>query len=158
MKLIVAIDEKNAIGRKGDLLCHLHDDLLRFKSLTMGGAVIMGRKTWLSFPHRPLPGRRNIVITHDASWHDEGAEVAHSLAEAVRMAPEGWIIGGGSIYHQAMESGIVDEIYLTRIHHTFSDADTFFPSLEGFKIVEREEKKADERNEYDYSFDVLRRN
>lgn len=151
IKAIVAIDENGAIGRKGDLLCHLGSDLRRFKELTTGGTIIMGRKTWDSFPRRPLPNRRNIVVTRDTTWHEEGAEVAHSLEEAIAMAGDCWVLGGGSIYAQAIR--YVDELHVTRIHMRAEDADTFFPSLDGWERVEAEEHEADEKNEYAYSFE-----
>ena len=101
ISIIVAIASNNAIGKDNDLLWHISDDLKRFKSLTSGHTVIMGRNTWNSLPRRPLPKRRNIVITHDISFSHDGVEVAHSLQEAldmVRNEDEVFVMGGAAIY------------------------------------------------------------
>lgn len=165
MKLIVAIDQQGAIGRQGDLLCHLRQDLLRFKELTMGGQIVMGRKTWESFPRRPLPGRHNIIITHALAYEASGATVVHSLDEAVQLGHEKetqaewgptWIIGGGSIYREAIGRDLIDEMEITRIHHRFEDADTFFPTIDEtvWRRIRNEEHAPDEQNPYPYSFET----
>jgi len=101
--LIVAIDRKGAIGHAGDQLYYIKEDLKRFKSLTMGNTIIMGRKTFEALPKGALPGRKNIVVTRNRSYRAPGAEVAHSLAEALSIAPaEAFIIGGAEIYRQAL--------------------------------------------------------
>ena len=103
--IIVAATRDMAIGNRGDLLYHISDDLKRFKSLTMGHPIIMGRKTFESFPKGALPGRRNIVVTRNASYNAPGIEIATSLDEAINMtaaSDEAMIIGGGEIYRQAM--------------------------------------------------------
>lgn len=159
---IVAIDKNWAIGRQGGLLCHLPADLRHFKSVTMGYPIIMGRKTFESFPRGPLPGRLNIVLTHNDDYRPSGVTVCHNMNEALAIAQaEGrdrcYIIGGGSIY--ALFAFIIDEIYLTQIHSQFDDADTFFPPIDQpqWEIVEQEDFPADERNSFPYSFIHLKR-
>lgn len=161
IKAIVAADEQNAIGRQGDLLCHLSGDLKRFKALTMGGTIIMGRKTWESFPRRPLPGRHNIVITRADAYEAEGATIAHSLEQAMVFAQAKlneqendtiWIIGGGSIYREAVEKDLLDEVEMTRIHHSFEQADTWFPTLDGWNEQILEAHAPDDKNDYAFSY------
>ncbi len=153
--IIVAIDEQNAIGRNGDLLCHLPNDLKHFKNITSGHTVIMGRRTYESLPKGALPNRINIVIASDKAENYPNCIVVRSLDEAFEKAPDGkeiFIIGGGQLYRTALP--IVDTLYLTRIHHTFEDADTFFPEIDFDKceLLEKEEHKADEKHKYDYTF------
>ncbi|MDE5653626.1 MAG: dihydrofolate reductase [Muribaculaceae bacterium] len=134
--IIAAVAADGAIGRRGDLLWHIPEDLRHFKSLTLGAPVIMGRLTWESLPKRPLPKRLNIVVTHDPAYDAPGAEVASSLAEAIEIAkasrasegnPDGdiFIIGGGRIYAAALP--LADRLELTEIDAVAPDADTFFP-------------------------------
>jgi len=153
--IIVAADEKNAIGKDNNLLCHLPNDLKYFKSVTEGYPVIMGRKTFESLPKGALPNRRNIVITRNKDLHFERCEMVGSVEEAIELSEgekEVFFIGGGTIYKEAME--IADRIYLTRIHHVFDDADTFFPALDPaeWKEVTRKDNQPDERHKYGYSF------
>lgn len=125
--LIVALDENNGIGRDGDLLCHLSNDLKHFKEVTSGHTVIMGRRTYESLPKGALPNRINVVITSDTADNYQGCIVVRSVEEALTHCKEGekvFIIGGGQLYRATYE--LADLLYLTRIHHTFSDADTFF--------------------------------
>lgn len=157
---IVALDNNNAIGRQGDLLCHLPADLKHFKSITMNHTIIMGRKTFESFPKGALPGRQNIVITRSANYQAPGIHVVHNLSEALKAADmpgEVFIIGGAQIYRLAMP--VVTRLYLTRIDAAFADADTFFPTInpKEWKEVEREHHQADERNPYPYTFITLER-
>ncbi len=159
---IVAVDEADGIGRKGGLLCHMPADLKHFKSVTMGYPIIMGRKTFESFPKGPLPGRLNIILTRDASYAATGAVVCHEIAEAISIAEaEGrercFVIGGGQIY--AAFAGYLDELYLTRIHARFDNADTFFPMADDgeWDIIKKEDYAADERNPFPYSFLYLKR-
>lgn len=131
IEIIVAAGRDNAIGRRGDLAFHIREDLRRFKSLTMGHPVIMGRKTFESLPKGALPGRRNIVITSQPDYTAPGAEVAHSVDEALGMCRDAevtFIIGGASIYAQALP--LADTIHLTRIDADSPDADTFFPEMD----------------------------
>lgn len=155
---IVAIDGNNAIGRQGQLLCRLPDDLRRFKALTTGHAIVMGRKTFESFPKGALPDRQNIVVTRNAHYHAPGITVAHSLNEAlaaVAMPGEVFIIGGEQIYRQALDR--LDRLYITLIHHRFADADAFFPEIDPTRwhVTERDCHGADERHPYPFSYITL---
>ncbi len=128
VNIIVAIDRKGGIGRGGDLLFHIGADLRHFKALTWGHTVIMGRKTFESLPKGALPGRRNIVVTRNRSYVAPGADVAHSLEEALGMVQgEAFVIGGAEIYRQALP--LADRLYLTVIKDQADDADTFFPHI-----------------------------
>ena len=133
LHLIVAIDRDGAIGRKGDLLYHISADLKQFKARTMGNTIIMGRRTFESLPKGALPGRRNIVVTRNKAYTAPGAEVAHSLPEALALAAtnpvgEPYIIGGAEIYRQALP--LADVLHLTLIDASTPDADTFFPDFD----------------------------
>ena len=154
LSIIVAISQNNAIGKDNDLLWHISDDLKRFKALTSGHPVIMGRNTWNSLPRRPLPKRRNIVLTHDQSFSDEGAEVAHSIVavlDMVRYEDEAFIIGGGSIYREFLP--FVDKLYVTHVWHDF-DADVFFPIIDQSVFVKVDEtpRNLDEASNLYYSY------
>ena len=144
LSIIVAVSENKAIGRNNQLLWHLPDDLKYFKKITSGSTVIMGRKTWESIG-RPLPNRRNIVVSRKLSLSD--AEVYGSLNDAIDAAtkgsvaiterqPEIFIIGGAEIYRQALP--LADKVYLTVVNQTISDADTFFPEIDPSQWVETE--------------------
>ncbi len=125
---IVAATDSGAIGRGGGIPWHLPEDLKRFKALTMGHTVIMGRATWESLPKRPLPGRRNIVITSQTEYETPGAEKASSVEEAIAKCETGekaYIIGGGRVYREAMP--YCTTLHLTRVATDIPDADTFFP-------------------------------
>ena len=156
---IVAIDENGAIGRQGELLCHLPADMRHFKEVTMGHSIVMGRKTFESFPRRPLPGRQNIVITRDPKWAYPGMTVAHSLDEAIAVAQTDtvFIIGGAQIYELAMPQ--VEVLHLTRIHARWASADVFFPALDmsQWQEVSREHHGSDHRNAYEFDFITLKR-
>ena len=134
MNAIVVADRNWAIGRDGGLLFSLPTDMKRFRSLTMGGAVILGRKTLESFPGgRPLPGRKNIVITRQKGLSVEGAAVVSSLAEALDAAGDTppdqiWVIGGGSVYTALLSR--CKRVYLTKVDAQAEDPDTFFPNLD----------------------------
>jgi dihydrofolate reductase len=158
--IIVAISENGAIGVKGNLLCHLSADLRHFKSLTMGHPIIMGRKTFDSLPNGALPGRQNVVVTRNLSFTAPCVTVCHSVEEALEVtasAPQRFIIGGAQLYEAAFP--LIDTLYLTRIHASFPDADTFFPefSIADWDVVSREDFPADERNPFPYSFLHLQR-
>lgn len=131
LSVIVAADLRGGIGHNGDMLWHLRDDLRRFRTLTTGQAVVMGRKTWESLPKRPLPDRLNIVVSRSPDFRAEGALTAASLTEAIGLAAaanEIFIIGGGEIYAQALP--MATRIYLTRILSSSKRADTFFPDID----------------------------
>lgn len=160
LSLIVAISENNAIGKAGDLLCHLPNDLKHFKAITTGTTVVMGKKTFFSLPRRPLPNRRNIVLTRDTSFVHEQVEVAHSIDELLALTtPEEnvFIIGGGEVYQQFMP--LVERLYITHIHHTWDDADTFFPTINPtiWRTVSEEHHDSDEHHAYSYTFTTYER-
>lgn len=155
ISIIVAIAENYAIGKQGGLLCHLPEDLKHFKAITSGSTVIMGERTFYSLPKHPLPNRRNIVITDQAGKTFDGAEAAYSIDEAVQLVSkdeEAFIIGGGIVYRQFMP--IADKLYITHIHHSWEDADTFFPTIESdtWQKISEEPHTADENNPFDYTF------
>lgn len=155
ISVIVAISEENAIGKKGDLLCHMPADLKHFKETTSGHTVVMGERTFYSLPKHPLPNRRNIVLTDVAGKQIEGAEVVYSISEAqaaVAGEEEAFIIGGGMVYRQFVP--IADKLYITHIHHSFDGADTFFPEIDScvWRQVSAERFEADEKNPYPYTF------
>lgn len=133
LEIVAVVGADGSIGRNGDLIRHLSEDLRHFKRLTMGGTVIMGRKTWESLPRRPLPGRLNIVVTHNKCYEAPGAEVVDSIEAACRLAsqqtPEArlFVIGGGEIYRQAML--LTSVLHLTEVAESCPDADTFFPEV-----------------------------
>lgn len=137
--IIVAIDRKGAIGKNGDLLFHLRDDLRRFKAITMGNTLVMGRKTFDSLPGGALPGRRNIVITRSEDFSAPGVETAKSPDEALAMAAAGpgdtFIIGGGQIYTATLP--LADVLDLTVVDREAPEADTFFPviDLDAYRIT-----------------------
>jgi len=151
---IAAVDSEWAIGKQGNLLCHLPSDLANFKRQTMGCAMIMGRRTFETFPNGALPGRQNIVITRNRNWSAPDVTVAADLREAIRKANtrDVFVIGGEQIYRQMMP--FVSEVRLTRIHATFDDADTYFPALDEriWKQTAFESFPADEKNPYPYDF------
>lgn len=132
MNAIVAVDANWAIGCQGDLLFSLPTDMRRFRTLTMGGTVILGRKTLDSFPGgKPLPKRRNIVITRNPGLSVEGAETAPGPEEALALAQGDdniWVIGGGSVYTALLSR--CKRVYLTKVSQAAEDADTFFPNLD----------------------------
>jgi dihydrofolate reductase len=158
LSLVVAADQRGGIGRDGGLPWHLPEDLKRFRALTMGKPIVMGRRTWESIG-RPLPGRRSIVVSRRGGLAIWGAEVAGSLEEALRIAgevPEVCVIGGSELYRAALP--LADVIHLTRVHAEVA-ADTFLPGLDAseWKVVALEERAADDRHAHPFSFIELRR-
>jgi dihydrofolate reductase len=156
---VVAASENDVIGCDGGLPWHVSSDLKLFKEITLGKPVIMGRKTWESLPKKPLPGRRNIVITRNGDYGAEGAEVAHSVAGALALCEgeaEVSVIGGGQVYADAM--GRTDRVYLTRIHMSV-EGDTFLPAMPGseWREVERREFEKGERDDAAFTLIVLDR-
>lgn len=130
MNLIAAVDEGWAIGKNGDQLCYLTEDLKRFKALTTGHAVIMGRKTLATFPGgKPLKGRENLILSRDPDFRPEGAAVYPDVESLLAHAPaDAFVVGGGSVYKALLP--YCDTAYLTKIAHRFEGADTFFPDLD----------------------------
>ncbi len=160
ISIIVAIDREGGIGRGGDLLFHISDDLRRFRRLTTGHTIIMGRKTFESFPKGPLPDRRNIIITRNPSYKVEGAETASSLAQALEMCQaeeKVFIIGGGEIYRQALPAASCLEV--TSID-AVADADTFFPEINPgeWKLAAEEPAATDPKSGVTYRFLTYLRN
>lgn len=155
---IVAAAENNVIGKDNRLLWHLPNDLKFFKQTTLGHTVIMGRKTYESVG-KPLPRRRNIVVTRQRDYTVDGAEITHSIQEALDWCTgedEVFVVGGAAIYTQALP--FTERVYLTRVHTSLA-GDTFFPDLdsEEWRLVSREDHPADDRHAFDYSFLVYER-
>ena len=151
--LIAAVSDNGVIGRDGDMPWHLPDDLKRFKSITMGHPIVMGRRTWESIG-RPLPGRTNIIMTRNKAFAARGASVAHSIPEVVEYCNDGTImvIGGGEIYRMFLS--IADRVELTRVHTTL-DGDTTFPELVESDWLRNESTshEADDRHAYAMTFE-----
>ena len=150
IKIIVAISKNRVIGDSNKLIWHLPADLKRFKEVTGGHPIVMGRKTYESIG-RPLPNRRNIIITRDENYEVDGCEVVNSIEEALLLTnSDCFIIGGGEIYKQTLH--IADQIYLTQVDEEF-DGDTTFPELSAhWYVSKKEDFEADEKNPYNYSF------
>ncbi|UWY29692.1 dihydrofolate reductase [Flavobacterium sp. TR2] len=153
--MIAAAAENNALGKNNELVWHLPNDFKRFKSLTTGHHIIMGRKTFESFP-KPLPNRVHIVISRQENYKPEGCIVVDSIEKAIALCPENddsYIIGGGEIYSLALP--YTDIIELTKVHHSF-DADAFFPKINKSEwvLVESEENYKDEKHLYDYTYET----
>lgn len=158
VSIIVAADENNAIGINNQLPWHLPVDLKYFKQLTLGHTIIMGRKTYESIG-KPLPGRTSVVITSNKEIVWDGIEKTNSLAAAIEFSKqknetECFIIGGGMIFKDAI--ALADKIYLTRIHTSLPEADTFFPALKkaNWKLTTANFVAADEKNKMDCTFEV----
>jgi len=152
--IIAAIAKNNALGKDNDLIWHLPADLKRFKKVTSGHHILMGRNTFESIG-KPLPNRTSVIITRNQDYFKDGCLIANSIEEALEISKddEAFIIGGAQIYKQAIEKGLVDKLDITIVHHDF-EADVFFPEIDMnvWKEVTREDFKADEKNKYDYSF------
>ena len=163
ISIYAAVALNGAIGRDGGLPWRLSTDLRRFKAATLGKPLIMGRKTWESFPRRPLPGRLNIVVTRQENYAAEGAETASSLDEALSLAAgrsaggdEVCIIGGGEIYRQAM--AIADSLKLTRVLAEV-DADTYFPQIDPheWRLVDEQDFPRGEKDTHATRYAVYER-
>jgi dihydrofolate reductase len=157
ISIVVAIATNNAIGKDNQLLWRLPNDLKHFKEITSGHTIIMGRKTYDSVG-KPLPNRRNIIITRQ-NITIAGCEVVNSLDAALALCanePEVFIVGGAEIYKQAMK--VTDRIYLTIVHQNF-DGDTYFPEIkkDEWKETDREDHQTDEKHQFSYSFITLER-
>jgi dihydrofolate reductase len=158
ISIIVAIAQNFAIGKNNDLLFHLPNDLKRFRQITTGYPVIMGRNTLLSLPKGALPNRRNIVITDNQEEKFDRCEMVFSVeeaVEAVKNEKEAFIIGGGMIYRQFYP--LAGKLYLTLVHRDF-DADVYFPEIDYSEWEELfREDHSDEKNAFDYSYLNLKR-
>jgi dihydrofolate reductase len=159
ISIIVAVSEDWGIGKDNELLWHISEDLKRFKRLTSGNTVIMGKKTWESLPRRPLPDRKNIVLTDNPQETIVNSVTAYSLDDALskcRPDEEIFIIGGGSIYRQFLP--IADRLYITHVHKK-APADIYFPeiNLSVWEISEEAEFKTGESNSIHYTYTIYER-
>ena len=156
--LIAAVAENNALGKNNTLLWHLPNDFKRFKEVTSDHHIIMGRKTFESFP-KPLPNRTHIVITRQKNFIKEGCIVVDTIEKAIAICPKDeniFIIGGGEIYMQSIH--LADQLDITRVHHSF-EADVYFPEIDLniWKITSEIFNPKDERHLYDYTFQTFSR-
>ncbi len=160
ISLIAAIGKHNELGKNDSLIWHLPSDMKHFREITSGHPVIMGRKTFESIG-KPLPNRRNILITRDKNYLRHGVDVTHSLDEALNYArtplvqdEEIFVIGGAEIYKQSMS--IADRLYITHIEAEDEKADTFFPEIVPivWNEISREEHQPDKKNPHKYIFSV----
>jgi dihydrofolate reductase len=156
--LIAATSENNALGKNNELVWHLPDDFKRFKELTSRHHIIMGRKTFESFP-KPLPNRTHVVISRQENYHPEGCIVVKSMQEALEICPkneDAFIIGGGEIY--TLGIGFSDKIELTLVHETF-EADAFFPEINSqeWRLITTEFHPKDEKHLFDFTYQTYLR-
>ena len=153
--IIAAIGEDNALGKDNDLIWHLPADLQRFKKVTSGHYILMGRNTFESIG-KPLPNRTTVIITRNKAYEQAGCIVVNALEEAIKVAQnedEVFVIGGAQIYKYAIENNLVDKLDITQVHQKF-EADVYFPKIDltVWKEVSRASFEADEKNNYPYSF------
>tara|TARA_R110001632_G_scaffold42605_7_gene107904 strand:- start:9793 stop:10281 length:489 start_codon:yes stop_codon:yes gene_type:complete len=153
--IIAAIGKNNELGKDNDLIWHLSADLKRFKKVTTGHTIIMGRNTFESIG-KPLPNRRSVIITRNTSYLQEGCDVVHSLEAAIELIKDeeaAFIIGGAQIYKETIEKNLADQLDITQVHQDF-EADVYFPEIDAkvWKEVSREDFSLDEKNQYNYSF------
>lgn len=158
LSIIVAVSDNGVIGFENTLPWRLSSDLKRFKSITMGNSILMGRKTFESLP-RLLPGRKTVILTRQPNYQFEGAVVVDSLQtaiEACRDETEAFVIGGAEIYDQAI--ALASKIYLTKVHAEI-EGDTFFPTIDwnDWNLLFEEKHAADEKNQYPTTFCVYER-
>ena len=154
--LIAAVAENNALGKNNDLLWHLPKDFKRFKEITSGHHIIMGRKTFEIFP-KPLPNRTHIIITRQKEYFCDGCIVVQDLEKAIAVCPKNediFVIGGGEIYSQSIH--LADQLDITRVHHSF-DADVYFPEIdpEIWELTLEVFNPKDEKHLYDYTFQTF---
>jgi len=153
--IIAAISKNNALGKDNDLIWHLPADLKRFKKVTSGHYILMGRNTFESIG-KPLPNRTSVIITRNTNYNKDGCLIANSIEQALELSKKQetvFIIGGAQVYKQAIDRDLVDQLDITLVHEEF-DADVFFPEIDPmiWKEVSRENFMADEKNKYDFSF------
>jgi len=144
--LVLASANNGVIGRNGTIPWHIPDDLRRFKALTLGRTVVMGRKTWDSLPRKPLPGRRNVVVTRRAGWRAEGAEAM--ALEAALAVPDAMVIGGAEIYRAALP--LAHRIELTEVHRAFDGDAVFAFDRTGWREAAREDRVTPEGLAYSF--------
>ena len=160
ISIIAAVANNNVLGGNNDLLWHLPNDLKRFRRLTIGHTVIMGRKTFESLPDGSLPNRTNVVITRNKKASFDGCETFDSLTGAIRhhqQEDELFIIGGAQIYKHAL--ALSGKLYITSVHHTFVKADVFFPEISDihWDMIESSDYPKDENHRYPYTFKIFLR-
>ena len=162
ISLVVAASTNNAIGKNGELLWHLPNDMKFFKNVTWAMPVAMGRKTFDALGNKPLNGRLNVVITRQKDFTGQGIAIVSNIDDAEFLAhqqdyKELMIIGGGEIYRQSISKA--DKIYITRVHAIFDDADAFFPEIDETKwqLTSNQDFFKDEKHAYDYSFQLWER-
>ncbi|MGQ7945527.1 dihydrofolate reductase [Flavobacterium sp. WC2509] len=154
--MIAAVAENNALGKNNELVWHLPNDFKRFKSLTTGHHIIMGRKTFESFP-KPLPNRTHVIITRQKDYNPTDCIVVDSIEKAIAVCPESetsFIIGGGEIYNLALP--FADKLEITKVHHSF-EADTFFPEIDSnkWKEIQTELNPIDEKHQFAYTYQTF---
>lgn len=161
ISIIVAVADNGAIGINGKLPWHLPNDMKFFKNTTWAMPVLMGRRTWESLG-KPLPGRANIVISRNPEWKAEGAEVVSNVFEAIENARqlqthEAFVIGGGQIYEATLT--VAERIYLTRVHASFDNADTFFQEMDwdAWTCKKRQRFEADDKNAFAHTIEIWER-
>lgn len=154
--MIAAVAENNALGKNNELVWHLPNDFKRFKEFTTGHHIIMGRKTFESFP-KPLPNRTHVVITRQENYHPDNCIVVHSIEDAILACPKNditYIIGGGEIYNQGLDFS--NKIEITKVHGDF-EADAFFPEINplDWELIHSEFNPKDEKHLYDYTYQTF---
>lgn len=154
--IIVAIADNNAIGNNNELLWHIPDDLKRFKKLTSGHQVLMGKRTWESLPIKPLPNRENIVLTDIPGEIIEGCTMAYSIDDALlkmKDNEECFIMGGGMIYRQFLDKA--NKLYITHVHKNF-EADTFFPEINynDWELIEEEKHQPEGNLDFSFTYSI----
>ena len=154
--MIAAVAENNALGKNNELVWHLPNDFKRFKSLTTGHHIIMGRKTFESFP-KPLPNRTHVIITRQKDYNPEGCIVVDSIEKALAVCPENetsFIIGGGEIYNLALP--FADQLEITKVHHRF-EADAYFPEInsDDWKEIQTEFNPIDDKHQFAYTYQTF---
>jgi dihydrofolate reductase len=159
ISIIAAVSDDWGIGKENELLWHLPEDLKRFRQLTLGKCVIMGKRTWESLPRRPLPGRYNIVITDVPGECIDCSMTAYSIEDAVTKcdnSQEVFVIGGGSVYRQFMP--VADRLYITHVHRK-AEADVWFPRIDmrKWKVIEKQECISQDEKEIPYSYVIYER-
>lgn len=158
INIIVAVDEKLAIGKNNQMLWHMPEDFKYFKNTTWGLPILMGRKTFNSLDNAPLPGRINIVLTSKKNFKAEGVVAVNKIEDAIFLAQghdynQLFVVGGGQLYKEILPR--VSKIYITRIKTSFETADTFFPEFEkNFTLITSDPHTANEKNPYDYTFEI----
>ncbi|MCX6326018.1 MAG: dihydrofolate reductase [Bacteroidia bacterium] len=159
ISIIVAVSEDMGIGKDNELLWHISEDLKRFKKLTFGNTIVMGKKTWESLPRKPLPGRKNIVLTDISGECIDYSITAYSIEDALSKCEKGeeiFVIGGGSVYRQFLS--IADRLYITHVHRK-APADVFFPEIDSgiWEVNKKEDFNAGGNDSIPYTYIIYER-